>query len=190
MQSLFIPVVLGTSRKGRRSERAAHFVRDQLEAREAVETELVDVRDHVASPVTTPPWGAGGANESPTRWQEIAARADGFIFVLPEYNHGYPGEFKLLLDSLFHTEYAHKPAAVCGVSRGTFGGTRMIDLIKPVLVELKIVPIRETMYFSKIAEAFEEDGTPQAREQQESYFAKMFDELRWHAESLKAKRDA
>ncbi len=43
MASLFIPVILGTARKGRRSENAAHFIFDQTKARAGVETEFVDI---------------------------------------------------------------------------------------------------------------------------------------------------
>ncbi len=40
---LFIPVILGTARQGRRSEHAARFVFEQTKKRADVETELIDV---------------------------------------------------------------------------------------------------------------------------------------------------
>ena len=40
---LFIPVVLGTVRKGRASENVAKFVFEQVKQREGVETEFVDI---------------------------------------------------------------------------------------------------------------------------------------------------
>ncbi|MFN2507812.1 MAG: NAD(P)H-dependent oxidoreductase [Chthoniobacterales bacterium] len=42
---LFLPVVLGTARQGRRTEHAARFVFEQTRARAGVETELIDVRE-------------------------------------------------------------------------------------------------------------------------------------------------
>ena len=42
---LFIPVILGTTRKGRASENVARFVFEEVKRREGVETELIDLRD-------------------------------------------------------------------------------------------------------------------------------------------------
>ncbi len=42
---LFIPVVLGTVRRGRASENVAKFVFEQVKQREGVETELIDICD-------------------------------------------------------------------------------------------------------------------------------------------------
>ena len=40
---LFIPIILGTARKGRRSENAARFVFEETKKRAGVETEFVDI---------------------------------------------------------------------------------------------------------------------------------------------------
>ncbi len=42
---LFIPVILGTVRKGRASENVAKFVFGEVQKREGVGTELIDIRD-------------------------------------------------------------------------------------------------------------------------------------------------
>src|SRR5205814_7491347 len=42
---LFVPVILGTVRKGRASENVANFVFGEVQKREGVETELIDIRD-------------------------------------------------------------------------------------------------------------------------------------------------
>lgn len=186
MDTLSIPVILGTAREGRASEKVARFVFEELNKQEGVETVFIDVRDHVTAAVTTPPWGTGGANEKPTPWKEVAEKADAFILVIPEYNRGYPGELKLFLDSL-HDDYDKKPVALCGVSSGIFGGARVLDHIKPVLVELKMTPIRSALHFPKIKEAFNEKGDPtdeKARERAAAVFA----DLIAHAQALKALR--
>jgi len=53
---LFIPVVLGTARRGRYSENVASFVLEQMRLRRDVETELIDIRD-----LPLPPDDAGEA---------------------------------------------------------------------------------------------------------------------------------
>lgn len=59
-------------------------------------------------------------------------RADGLVIVSPEYNHGYPGEMKLMLDQLYK-EYNRKPVGICGVSSGALGGARMVEQLRLIL---------------------------------------------------------
>lgn len=128
IRSLFIPVILGTTRRGRYSEHVARFVTEELGKRERVETQLVDIRD-----LPFPTNDAGEQIKDPS-FSELASRADGFVIVAPEYNHGYPGILKHVLDSNLK-EYIHKAVGVVGVSAGPFGGTRVIQNMLPVMRE-------------------------------------------------------
>ncbi len=113
--SIHIPVVLGTARVGCKSEAVAKYVVATLEGRDDITTELVAAKDHVTSIATTPPWGVGGASETGSGWKDIIAKSGALVLVIPEYNHGYPGELKLLLDSLYE-EYKGLSVAMVGVS--------------------------------------------------------------------------
>jgi NAD(P)H-dependent FMN reductase len=44
-RALSIPVILGTTRKGRASEHVGKFVFEQVKKRDGVETKLIDIRD-------------------------------------------------------------------------------------------------------------------------------------------------
>ncbi len=158
MEKKHIPVVLGTARIDRKSDRVAAAVKNIIESMDGFSSEVVDVRDHVKEAVTLPPWGEGGADKNPTTWKEIVKKSQALVLVVPEYNHSFPGELKLLLDSLW-SEYNGKAVGIVGVSAGTFGGARVIDHIKPVLIELKLHPVRESVNISKVAEAVGEDGS-------------------------------
>lgn len=142
-KKLHISVIIGTGREGRMSVAVAHTLMTILTSRADIEPELVDVKDHLHL-VSTPPWGVGGAKSEPTAWQKIAEHSDAFLFVVPEYNRGYPGEFKILLDAL-DTEYRGKPVALCGVSSGVYGGARVITHLQPVLLYLGLIPTREVL---------------------------------------------
>jgi NAD(P)H-dependent FMN reductase len=148
---LFIPVILGTVRKGRASENVAKFVFGELEKRAGVETELIDLLDLK--------FAADDAGEAikEARFSEIAARADGLLLVVPEYNHGYPGILKHVLDTNLK-EYIHKAVGICGVSAGGFGGVRMIQNLIPVLRELGLVTIFWDGNFSGAQKLFDEAG--------------------------------
>lgn len=149
----FLPVLLGTPRRGRSSAHAARLVLGELAKRPGVTTELVDVLDF-----PTPPDDAGEQAKDPLFAGKMA-RADGLVIVCPEYNHGYPGPLKALLDTCL-SEYIHKPAGIVGVSAGPFGGTRAIQDLLPVLRELGLVTIFWDVNFANVRNAFAEDGTP------------------------------
>lgn len=182
MDTFNIPVVLGTAREGRFSEHVAQFVHQKLTEHDNIHSKLIDVRDH-AYTITTPPWGKGGADEKKTQWKEIMENADALVIVTPEYNHGYPGELKLLLDSLYN-EYEKKPVALCGVSAGGLGGARVVEHLKQILTELKMVPIQNAVYFSSIKNLFTESGTIKDASYGEKV-DRMLEELLWYAQTLK-----
>jgi NAD(P)H-dependent FMN reductase len=150
-EPLFIPVILGTPRQWRSSEHVAKFVTAQLALVPGVETALVDVRD-LPLPIT----GAGEDIKDPA-FSELCMRADGFVIVTPEYNHGYPGLLKHALDTNLK-EYIHKPVGICGVSAGGFGGTRVIENLLPVLRELGLVTIFWDGNFSNVRKLFGPEG--------------------------------
>lgn len=149
MEKLFVPVILGTAREGRRSEAAAKFMVEQVK-KASLETELIDVRNylHKATQETFPEQQELG---------EKLKRADGYVVVSPEYNHGFPGELKLFLDT-FYQEYARKPVGICGVSAGPNGGVRAVEQLRLVFIEFHAVPIREAVYFRNVQDLFDEQG--------------------------------
>jgi len=148
---LFIPVILGTPRKGRASANVAKFVFGEVQKREGVKTELIDIRE-LGFPIDN----AGEAIKDP-KFSETVARADGLVLVCPEYNHGYPGLLKHVLDSNLK-EYIHKAVGVCGVSAGGFGGVRVIENLLPVMRELGLVTIFWDGNFSSAQKLFDADG--------------------------------
>jgi NAD(P)H-dependent FMN reductase len=183
MDQLFIPILLGSDREGRHSEKAARFVLEEAKTFGKFETELLDVKDFVGSAKT------GAMPEEKSKlWQSTMKRADGLVIVSPEYNHGYPGELKLMLDQLYQ-EYNRKPAGICGVSAGDLGGARMAEVLRICLIELQMVPIREAVYFAKAHDLFNEKGeirNPSYAERLQKFFA----ELVWYAHALAKARKA
>jgi NAD(P)H-dependent FMN reductase len=148
---LFIPVILGTVRTGRMSDPAAHILVRELERREDVETELIDI---ARMPIPTD--DAGQAINDPA-FSAKMDRSDALVIVCPEYNHGYPGLLKHILDSCLK-EYIHKAVGVAGVSGGAFGGTRAIENLVPVLRELGLVTIFWDVNFANVHKTFGKNG--------------------------------
>src|SRR6476660_1070928 len=178
---LFIPVILGTARRGRESEDAARFVFEQTKKRAGVETELIDV---CKLPLKLD--DAGEQMKDP-KFSATIERSDGLIIVTPDYNHGYPGLLKHALDMNLE-EYIHKAVGICGVSAGPFGGARVIEALLPVMRELGLVTIFNDVNFANAGEIFGEDG----RLLDEGFVrrtAKFLDELIWMARVLRHGRE-
>ena len=178
---LFIPVILGTTRQGRMSEHVARLVFDELGKRRGVESELIDIRE-----LRFPTEDAGSGIKD-ARFSETCMRADAFVLVVPEYNHGYPGMLKHVLDTNL-SEYIHKAVGICGVSAGPFGGTRVIQNLLPVMRELGLVTIFWDGNFSSVQKAFDAEGNLTDATYTRR-LEKFFDELIWMAKVLRHGRE-
>lgn len=178
MLQLSIPVLLGTARDGASSDMVAAYVHGLLHQR-GVTSDLIDPEDYHEKKTFEA--------EHVKPWADIMDAADGLIIVTPEYNHGYPGALKEMLDALYD-EFEKKPVAICGVSSGGLGGARVVEQVRQVAIALKLHPVESAVYFSNCRELFNEDGSIKNPAYDERC-AKMFEELFWYAHVLKAGRE-
>jgi NAD(P)H-dependent FMN reductase len=178
-QKLFIPILLGTPRKARESENVARWVYSKLGERDEIETQFFDVRDFH---LPTDHYGQEIKDQFP-EWRDAIVRADGLVVVTPEYNHGYPGALKSVLDLLLR-EYIHKAVAFVGVSAGPWGGTRVIESCVPMVRELGLAVTFTDLNFPGAASKFDQEGNllDEAYERRVKDF---IDELVWMATTLR-----
>src|SRR5215468_6668062 len=180
-RTLFIPVILGTARMGRMSLHAARLVTGELAKRAGIETDLIDI-----AKLPLPTNDAGQAIKHPGFSAQMT-KADAIVVVSPEYNHGYSGLLKHVLDSCLK-EYIHKAVGIVGVSAGPFGGTRVIENLLPVMRELGLVTIFWDVNFSSVQKAFDQQGILA----DQSYIRridKFLRELIWMARTLRYGRE-
>ena len=178
---LSIPVILGTTRKGRLSVHAARFMTEQIARREGVVTELIDISN------LPMPLDDAGEGIKEAAFSEKMVRADALVLVTPEYNHSFPGLMKHVLDSCLK-EYIHKAAGIVGVSAGPFGGIRAIQDFLPVIRELGLVNIFWDVNFGNIGQVFDGSG----RLIDTAFVAradKFISELIWMARTLRYGRE-
>ena len=178
-----IPIILGTNRKGRESENVAKWVFGQMKERDDIETEFFDVRDF---DLPNDDYGQDIKDQFP-EWRDAIINADGLVIVTPEYNHGYPGSLKSVLDLLLK-EYIHKAVAFVGVSAGPWGGTRVIEACVPMVREFGLAVTFTDLNFPKVQNTFDEDGNLK----DEAYVKRaegFLDELVWMSRTLKWGRE-
>jgi chromate reductase, NAD(P)H dehydrogenase (quinone) len=69
---------------------------------------------------------------------QFIEQVDKFIFVIPEYNGGFPGVLKSFIDCLEPAHLQHKKAGMVGLSAGRAGSLRAMDQFTNVLHYLKV----------------------------------------------------
>ena len=143
---MLIDVITGTTREGRFSERVARWVLGHLEARDDLDVELVDLRHHplpffdAPSPARRP---REYRTEEVARFGRTIDRADGYVVLTGEYNHGYPAVLKNAMDWTF-VEWRRKPITFVGW--GNVGGARAIEQLRQVAVEFEMAPLRHAVH--------------------------------------------
>lgn len=178
-EKLYIPLLLGTNRKDRASEAVAKWVFKQMQGREEIESVFFDVRDFA---MPQDHYGTEIGHLFP-EWKDAMTRADGLVIVTPEYNHGYPGILKSVLDLLLK-EYIHKAVSFVGVSAGPWGGTRVIEAMLPMARELGLAVTFSDLNFPGASSKFDVDGNLLDTSYEKR--AKGFlDELVWMAATLR-----
>ena len=180
---MFLPVLLGTPRKDRQSENAANWVVGKMKERDDIESQLFDVRDF---DLPRDHYGMEITDQFP-KWRDAITKADGLVIVTPEYNHGYPGTMKSVLDLLL-PEYIHKAVAFVGVSAGVWGGTRVIEACVPMVRELGLAVTFSDLNFPQVQNKFDENGVL-LDDAYNSRIAGFLDELVWMSRALRWGRE-
>jgi NAD(P)H-dependent FMN reductase len=183
-----ILIILGSTRQGRKGEAVAHWFMQHAGQRTEATFELVDLRDWPLPFLDAPVPPASGQYDPTARpWAEKIATADGFVFVMPEYNHGYPAVLKNAIDHIYY-EWAKKPAAI--VSYGSHAaGYRGAEQLRQVLIELEVAPIRAQVGIPRVWAAFDEQGNIHDTAHNRAAGA-VLDELIWWSTALKTAREA
>ena len=116
------------------------------------------------------------------------ARADGFVVVTPEYNHGYPASLKQAID-LAHHEWRAKPVAFVSYG-GMSGGLRAVEQLRQVFAELHATTVRDTVSFHMAHAAFDASGQPVDATGPAAAAKTLLDQLAWWAAALRDARTA
>ena len=133
-----IAIIIGSTRPARFADKPAQWMLKQAQAREDIEVELIDLRDHPLpffDEVATNLW-VPSQNPEVRRWQETVGRFDGFIFVVAEYNHSITGALKNALDQAYK-EWNRKPYTA--IAYGGTGAARALEHLRGIGVELQMV---------------------------------------------------
>lgn len=186
-----IAVILGSIRKVRRGERVAKWLMLNLPKINGVEFELLDLIDYPLpfySEDNSPDSLVNGyTNEIAIKWAAKIGTADGFIIITPEYNHGPAAVLKNALDWVYK-EWNNKPVTFISYATGAAGGTRAVEQLRTIAIELQMAPIQKAMHISHISNTIDEKGTLLLGTY-DKQLPKVVDQLLWWAKALKSARE-
>lgn len=156
---LKIKVIVGSTRKGRFSDKPALWMYEEIKKMDGIDADLLDLRDYPMPFLEeeTFPSASGGrySNRDVQRWSNKIEEADAFVIVTPEYNHGYPAVLKNALDHLYK-EWNKKPVGF--ISYGGVAGARSVEQLRLVSLELQMIPIRNAIHIPAYWNLLDEKG--------------------------------
>src|ERR1700759_1500886 len=121
-------------------------------------------------------------------WSKRVDAADAFVFVTPEYNHGYPASLKNAIDFL-HNEWRHKPVGIVSYG-GVAAGTRATQQLKQVVSALKMTAVGESVNIPFFQQHIDDQGLVHPNDGMVASAGQLLDELVRVGQALKALRAA
>ncbi len=183
--ALYLPVLLGTARDGNHTKHVARWIADRIDARQGIESRCFEPADLPFGDLRQREWEMDPQPEAVAAFVAEMDRADGFVLCAPEYNHGYPGAMKNLLDHLYD-EWNRKPFALA-TTGGMSGGIRAGELLRVVVGGVGGLPIPRALHIQRARDAFGPDG-PADPETWQRRLDELVDDLSWYAQALTTAR--
>jgi NAD(P)H-dependent FMN reductase len=154
-----VGIVISSTRPTRICKEIAEWAQRIMAAKEpALSFELIDLATINLPFLDEPLMPALGKykHQHTKEWSALVNSYQAFVFVLPQYNWGYPAPLKNALDFLY-AEWANKPAAI--ITYGNHGGVKASMQLKTVLeggLHMKNVATNPELSITK--EMFHPDG--------------------------------
>jgi NAD(P)H-dependent FMN reductase len=144
---MHIAIITGSTRPGRNNIAVARWVFQLAAKRRDANFELVDIVDYPLPLLDEPlpPVLGHYSHEHTKRWAAKIASFDGYVFVVPEYNHGTSAVLKNAIDYLY-AEWNHKAAGF--VSYGAVGGARAVEHLRTVMGNLMVADVSQQVLLS------------------------------------------
>lgn len=147
-----IHILSSTDRPGSNALKVASYVKEFMGDKANVE--LFSLKDFPYADVVGGKYGED--IESVTAFNDAFLDADGFLFVVPEYNGGFPGVLKLFIDYLpFPEAMQNMPVSFVGEAAGSFGALRPVEHLQQILSYRKALIYSERMFIKGVDKNFD-----------------------------------
>ncbi len=151
-----IGLILGSNRPNRIGRSVAEWVVKAM-ANEQLQLDIIDLAKIELPFLNEPDIPAHGNYQlaHTKKWSQLIQQYDGFVFLFPQYNWGYPAVLKNALDYLYR-EWSHKPVSI--MVYGNHGGFQGLLAMKLVTQGLKMYNMATNPPLDIKEEMFDEQG--------------------------------
>jgi NAD(P)H-dependent FMN reductase len=155
----------GSLRKGSWNKKLVRVAAEG--ARQAgAEVTLIDVADYPLPVYDGDLEAEQGLPENALKLKDLFKAHDALLISSPEYNAGYPGMLKNLIDWVSRPRegekpfepFRHKPVGAMSASTGALGGNRMMATFRALLTHMQMLVVPEVYGLPHADQAFDEDG--------------------------------
>ncbi|MBZ6527542.1 NAD(P)H-dependent oxidoreductase [Aerococcaceae bacterium DSM 111021] len=156
-----LAIVLGSTREGRKSPLVGEAIMKHSSDYPDIEFDLIDIQDYDLPLFKKNFSSYGGSEPEYDRLNALHQRlsdADGYIFVVSEYNHGISASLKNVFE-YYYTEFNNKAAGL--VSYGLDGGVRAAEHVRLIAAELRMPTVRAHVTMNIFTEFTKEGFNPQ-----------------------------
>lgn len=171
-------------RENRSSKRVTLFFEKYLKENNLAEVDVADLNDYNFPIFEERLKFQKNPSDILVKFSNQVSSADAIVFVIPEYNSGYPAAFKNAFDVLV-SEWYRKPIGIASVSAGNFGGIMASNQAQTVIMKLKGVAIPSTYAVPQVNKTFDEQGNVIGDQDLiDKKTNTFFSELLWFAEAF------
>jgi NAD(P)H-dependent FMN reductase len=136
-----IGVIIGSTRKNRIGEQITNLFLNTISTNHNLNFEIIDLMEWNLPMFDEPgiPAKDEYVNEITKKWSKKINSKQGYIFVTPQYNWGYPASLKNAIDYLYK-EWNNKPAII--ISYANKGGDKAAAQLRQVLEGLRMKTVK------------------------------------------------
>jgi NAD(P)H-dependent FMN reductase len=181
-----LAIIIGSTRQGRFGPRVARWFAALAREHGAFAVDVIDLAEADLPSILTD--DAGDRRDAVDDYRRRLERADAFVVVTPEYNHGYPASLKQAID-LAYTEWRAKPVAFVSYG-GMSGGLRAVEQLRQVFAELHATTVRNLVSLHNPWTFFDDGAGVHEPPGADAAAKVMLNELEWWAVALRNARGA
>lgn len=146
-------IISSTDRPNSKSLLVSNYVKG-LYKKEGINPEIISLEDFPLRDVVGGKYGDD--IPSVNAFREPILKADALLFVIPEYNGGFPGVLKIFIDYLpFPGAFEKLPMAFIGVASGAFGALRSVEQFQMVANYRNAIQFPERVFINRVHAEFD-----------------------------------
>ncbi|XWN35803.1 MAG: NADPH-dependent FMN reductase [Balneola sp.] len=148
-----LKIISSTDRPNSWALKVSHYV-SELYKNKGIQADVISLKDFPLADVTGGKYG----KELPSikKFREPILNADALVFVIPEYNGGFPGILKMFIDYLpFPGAFEKMPMAFIGEASGAFGALRAVEQFQMIANYRNALQFPERVFIPRVSKEFD-----------------------------------